>query len=131
MNVNITRNTRDNNEYLANTFKTTDQDFLDAMRYCYNDVADIKKFEAYCLGKWPARTYKSNRLIDLRLGISKVIFNDPATIILWSNGTKTVVKCSEDDTFDPEKGLAMAIAKRLMDRNKFKKLIENAAIQDV
>ena len=44
--------------------------------------------------------------------IRKVIFNDPATIVLWSDGTKTVVKCSEKDVFDPEKGLAMAIAKR-------------------
>lgn len=44
-------------------------------------------------------------------GIKKVIFNNPATIVFWNNGTKTIVKCSENDTFDPEKGLAMAIAK--------------------
>ena len=36
----------------------------------------------------------------------------PATIVYWSDGSKTVVKCSEKDVFDPEKGLAMAIAKR-------------------
>ena len=45
--------------------------------------------------------------------IKKVIFKDPATIMLWSDGTKTVVKCGENDVYDPEKGLAMAIAKRL------------------
>ena len=44
--------------------------------------------------------------------IKKVIFNDPATIVMWSDGTKTVVKCQECDIFDPEKGLAMAIAKK-------------------
>lgn len=44
--------------------------------------------------------------------IKRVIFNDPATIILWADGTKTVVKCAKDETFDPEKGLAMAIAKK-------------------
>lgn len=43
--------------------------------------------------------------------IKKVIFNDPATIVFWSNGEKTVVKCQEEDIFDPEKGLAMAITK--------------------
>lgn len=43
---------------------------------------------------------------------TKVIFNDPATVVLWSDGTKTVVKCSENDTFDPEIGLAMAICKK-------------------
>lgn len=46
--------------------------------------------------------------------IVNVIFNDPATIVLWSDGTKTVVKCQGYDTFDPEKGLAMAIAKKFL-----------------
>lgn len=44
--------------------------------------------------------------------IKNVIFAPPATIVHWSDGSKTVVKCSEKDVFDPEKGLAMAIAKR-------------------
>ena len=44
--------------------------------------------------------------------IKNVIFNPPATIVFWSDGTKTTVKCSEKDIFDPEKGIAMAIAKR-------------------
>lgn len=41
-----------------------------------------------------------------------MIFNPPATIVLWADGTKTVVKCAQNDIFDPEKGLAMAIAKK-------------------
>lgn len=43
--------------------------------------------------------------------IKKVIFNNPATIVYWADGTKTVVTCGKEDTFDPEKGLAMAISK--------------------
>lgn len=46
--------------------------------------------------------------------IDKVIFNDPATIVMWKDGTKTVVKCNEGDTYDPEKGLAMAISKKAL-----------------
>lgn len=46
--------------------------------------------------------------------INRVIFNFPATVVLWSDGTKTVVKCGERDEWDPEKGLAMAIAKKAM-----------------
>lgn len=46
------------------------------------------------------------------LNITKVVFNDPATIVFWGDGTKTVVKCSDNETFDPEKGLVMAIAKK-------------------
>lgn len=46
--------------------------------------------------------------------ISRVIFNDPATIILWADGTKTVAKTHGDDAFDPEKGFAVACAKKLL-----------------
>lgn len=46
--------------------------------------------------------------------IEKVIFNPPATIVLWADGTKTVVKCQDDELFDPEKGLAMAFMKKML-----------------
>lgn len=45
--------------------------------------------------------------------IKNVIFNDPATIVFWSDNTKTVVK-AQDEPFDPEKGLAMAICKKAL-----------------
>ena len=51
--------------------------------------------------------------------ITKVIFNDPAVIVLWSDGDKTVVK-ADNEPFDPEKGLAMAIAKKFLGTNKNK-----------
>ena len=44
--------------------------------------------------------------------ITKVIFNPPATIVLWNDDTKTVVKTQNGEAFDPEKGLAMAISKK-------------------
>lgn len=46
--------------------------------------------------------------------ITKVIFNPPATIVLWNDGTKTVVKTQNGEVFDPEKGLAMAISKKAL-----------------
>ena len=60
------------------------------------------------------------------LKIKNVIFSDPATIVFWSDGSKTVVKCGERDIFDPEKGLAMAISKKFLGNkgnynNEFKK----------
>lgn len=48
-----------------------------------------------------------NTLIQIvvpTFSVARVIFNNPATIVFWSAGTKTVVKCSEDDTFSPEMG---------------------------
>lgn len=49
--------------------------------------------------------------------IEKVIFNDPATIIFWKDGAKTVVKCQPGDKYGKEKGLAMCYMKKAM-RNK-------------
>ena len=51
-----------------------------------------------------------NEMLDK---IKNVIFNKPATIVFWADGTKTDVKCGHED-FDPEKGLAMAIAKKAL-----------------
>lgn len=56
----------------------------------------------------PKRYDKFKRLPDIK----NVIFNDPATIVFWSDGTKTVVKTQDGEKYDEEKGLAMAIAKR-------------------
>ena len=47
------------------------------------------------------------------LAPTNVIFNGPATIVFWNDGTKTIVKCSDGDEYDPEKGLAMAYSKKL------------------
>lgn len=59
------------------------------------------------------------------VSIRKVIFNDPATIVLWSDGTKTVVKCGPEDTFDMERGLAMAIVKKMAGNdNRFHKVFK-------
>lgn len=44
--------------------------------------------------------------------VKEVIFHDPATIVYWEDGTKTVVKC-QDEEFDKEKGLLAAIAKKV------------------
>lgn len=71
-------------------------------------------------------------------GIENVIFQNPATIVFWSDGTKTVVNCMDNaedkkkivdgkeviirkprkcDTYSKEAGLAMAIAKKWAGNN--------------
>lgn len=70
----------------------------------------------------------TNRRYTNSFSIKDVIFNDPAVIVLWADGSKTVVKCSENDIFDPEKGLAMAISKKALGNqgnyyNTFKKYL--------
>ena len=62
--------------------------------------------------------------------IKDVKFNDPATIVFWEDGTKTVVKAQDGEKFDKEKGLAMAIIKKSQGNNSkyyeiFKKYIKD------
>ena len=63
------------------------------------------------------------------LAIKDVIFNPPATIVFWMDGTKTVVKDQGEVFYDPEKGMAMAVAKKAFGNkgnyyNQFKKYID-------
>lgn len=73
--------------------------------------------------------YPSNSWFDAKTpSIKKVIFNDPATIVIWSDNSKTVVKCQDGDTFNKELGLAMAISKKYLGNkgnfnDEFKKYI--------
>ena len=52
--------------------------------------------------------------VSLTPTIKDVIFNPPATIIFWSDNTKTVVRAQGDESYDPEKGIAMAISKKML-----------------
>lgn len=59
-------------------------------------------------------TERSNYMpTDIRRLIKNVKFNPPATIVFWTDNTKTVVKCKGED-YDPEKGLAMCICKKML-----------------
>lgn len=51
--------------------------------------------------------------------IKRVIHNDPATIVFWADGTKTVVKCW-NEPYDAEKGIAMAVCKKLFGKEYHK-----------
>lgn len=44
--------------------------------------------------------------------IADVIFNDPATVVVWADGVKTVVRCQKGDVYDKRTGLLLCIAKR-------------------
>lgn len=66
----------------------------------------------------------ANHDIGLRMGTlskaDKVIFNDPATIVYWRDGTKTIVKCNPGDTYDPMTGLALCYMKKFLGNNSRK-----------
>lgn len=56
--------------------------------------------------------------------IKKVIFNKPATIVIWGDNTKTVVKCADGEEYSEEVGLAMCIAEKYCGNySQFKKVV--------
>ena len=98
----------ENNKVTVGCDLKTNDDFIDAMRYYYNDIGTVKKCSASMEIK-----------VDIPGMIDRVIFNDPATIILWKDGSKTIVKRSDDDVWDPEKGFCMAVIKKLYGHTSF------------
>ena len=80
--------------------------------YDYNVIEDLESLSKLYATMSSAASYKINRVSVP--GINKIVFNDPATIVIWADNTKTVVKAAEDEPYDPEKGLAMAIAKKAL-----------------
>lgn len=66
------------------------------------------------------------------LRVEKVIYNikGKATIVYWSDDTKTIVKCAEGELFDKETGLAMAYIKKMMSRRSFLKIVESGHVQE-
>lgn len=50
--------------------------------------------------------------LDRSFEAKQVIFNPPATIVYWKDGTKTIVRCSNDE-FTEEFGFAMACVRKL------------------
>ena len=70
-------------------------------------MVNLTEFIAYTAGVDAATEH-----IFTKVTPEKVIFNNPATVVFWADGTKTVVKVQNDEPFDKEKGFAMAFIKK-------------------
>lgn len=56
--------------------------------------------------------------------IKRVIFSGDATVVLFSDGTKSVTKRLESDADDKEKAIAMALVKSVYGKNYYQDLFE-------
>ena len=86
---------------------------IEVEKYCDEDIKQVR-----------------NLYYGLSLSIKDVIFNPPATIVFWMDGTKTVVKDQGEVFYDPEKGMAMAVAKKAFGNqgNYYNQFTQNIAI---
>lgn len=107
-NVEIVRNavlTNHDKGDLSEAYKS--QCKLNFMTYGGVPMDVINYAKADCESTW--RLYKEMGNI-----IKKVIFNDPATIVIWGDGSKTVVKAQKGEKYDKEKGLALCYMKKTL-----------------
>ena len=75
---------------------------------------------------------KDGKWVDL--APKKVIFSGPATTILWKDDTKTTVKCSDEDVWDDDVGIAMCYLKKMLGNkgnfnNIFRQAMKVAEVQ--
>lgn len=85
--------------------------FEHILEYCWNKF--VNEIKDVCFAEALMQD------VDEGVFIKKVIFNAPATIVIWSDGSKTVCKCEEGDDFNEETGLALCICKALMGNRDF------------
>ena len=77
--------------------------------YCINDCLMTKELIEQMM------RYR----FDCKLpAIKKVHVSNNVTVVIFEDGSKSIVRCQEGETFDPEKGLAMAICKKVLGTNK-------------
>ena len=101
----------------------------------YNNLDISREMQYVYAGKWPGIECKTTAKDQYRNReklpeISEVIFNKPATIVKWADGTKTVVKVQGKERYNKEKGLAMAIAKKAMGNSNYYYTIMERYLED-
>jgi hypothetical protein len=77
---------------------------------------------------WVAGTFDndSQKVIAKQFIPTKIIYCCPATICFFPDGTKTIVKCAEDEEYIKEEGVMACIMKKLFSsRTQFKKLVNS------
>lgn len=74
------------------TFTPIGDHSIDAMAYAMNDIRTTTSCLKHINNKLP----------------KKYVINNGAVILFWEDGTKTIVKRAEDDSFDPVKGFLWA-----------------------
>ena len=82
----------------------------------FNEVA-----QSYADGLMKELT-KMNLYKNLPSTVEKIVYNGPATIVFWTDGTKTVIKCHEGDQFDEVTGFLLCCLRKMMTQHSYSEL---------
>lgn len=110
---------------------TSINDLKDFLDFSFTTSIDLTAIDEFIMG---GVTYvKKEKVTKSTMAplpkIKNVIFTDDATIVVWSDKTKTIVHCQDGDTWDDEKGVLACIVKRAYgNKGSFNKIIEDAVM---
>lgn len=96
----------DNEPVRLDDVKLISTSLNDNLEFSCELQCDARQFSKLFKGPSKNELYRSHKE-----EIKRVIFNEPYTIVIWSNGEKTIVKAQDGEPYDKEKGLAMCFAK--------------------
>ena len=66
--------------------------------------------------------FRISDVLDMHDDKYRVIVRNPYVIVFWEDNTITKVKCTDGETFDPEKGFAMAVLKKFFGNGYFRNM---------
>jgi hypothetical protein len=82
-------------------------------------------------GEFNMQTNKDGSVKVGRYWITRVIHNNPATIVFWSDGTKTVARTQNGDPYDPTAGLLVCVMKKMIGNDQTQKLLNDWAACEI
>jgi len=87
----------------------------------------VQDFSTYIYGTWDMTAGSSFSFYKEDYKPKQVFFNGKSTAVIWKDGSKTVVHCSENEPFVEEVGVAMATIKKIYgNRSEFLRVVEDA-----
>lgn len=84
----------------------------------FDVLADIVSYQTSCVAGEHPKVHLEGVMVPPKpaartTGIVKVIYNNPATIVYWEDGSRTVVKCQPGDEFNRTIGFLMCVMKKV------------------
>ena len=78
------------------------------------------------------KLYTNSTYMNMKaITVKKIIYNDPATVVFWEDGTKTVVKRSKGEKNNHYTAFCAALAKKIYKNNsKVNKIVQSGEDQE-
>lgn len=110
-----------------NQVKITGCSLMGCNEFSLKSIPSIKDFTANAGAKFSGsfNIYNPKNNCVETIYIKQVIYNDPATIVFWSDGTKTTSKAHKGTEYDPGDGLIYCIVKKLGNGFSLKQLFND------